>query len=137
MDENRIWSDDQNYILQAFSQEFQKRFSMDISTNVHGAIFLSKDIPDEDNRRLTREPLVDELWFTVKQIRLLKASGLDDMHAIFYQKCWHVIAKSIFHMVNAYLHHGYLLKELNETYISLIPKKENPIKLNDFTYSLM
>lgn len=35
-------------------------------------------------------------------------------------------------MIKAFLHHGYIFKELNETFIILIPKKKNPMKVNDF-----
>lgn len=35
-------------------------------------------------------------------------------------------------MIRAFFHHGYLLKELNETNITLIQKKQNPTKVNDF-----
>lgn len=38
----------------------------------------------------------------------------------------------MFYMVRACLHRGYLLKEFNETYITLIPEKKNPLKIHDF-----
>lgn len=40
-------------------------------------------------------------------------------------------------MITAFLHQGYLLKELNEARITLIPEKKNPTKINDYrTFSL-
>lgn len=35
-------------------------------------------------------------------------------------------------MVQNFLNHGHLLKDLNRTFITLIPKKENPKKVNDY-----
>lgn len=35
-------------------------------------------------------------------------------------------------MIKAFSNHDHLLKELNGTYIILIPRKENPMKDNDF-----
>lgn len=37
-------------------------------------------------------------------------------------------------MIEAFLRHRCLLKELNKTHITFILKKENPIKVNDFRY---
>lgn len=35
-------------------------------------------------------------------------------------------------MIKAFLHRWYILRELNETYITHIPKKDNPTKVSDF-----
>lgn len=35
-------------------------------------------------------------------------------------------------MIRALSHHGHLLRELDETYITFIPKNKNPTKINDF-----
>lgn len=36
-------------------------------------------------------------------------------------------------MIRAFPHHGHLLKEFNNTHITLITKKENLTKVNDFS----
>lgn len=66
---------------------------------------------------------MDEVRLAVKQIDPLKVPGPDGMHAIFYQKIWNIMGKSIYHMIKVFLQHGYIFKELNGTYITLIPKK--------------
>lgn len=60
----------QKCILQAFTREFQKRFSKNPYNNVCLAVPLSKDIIEEDNRCLIRDPTTDEVWLAVKQISL-------------------------------------------------------------------
>lgn len=60
----------QNWIAWAFTQEFQKRFSKNPYNNVCPAVPLSKDIIEEDNRCLIRDPTTDEVWLAVKQISL-------------------------------------------------------------------
>lgn len=35
-------------------------------------------------------------------------------------------------MIRAFSHHGHDLKELSDAYITLIPKKDNPMEVNDF-----
>lgn len=44
LDKNGIWSHDQNFILQVFPREFQKRFSARPFMNIREAIPMSKDI---------------------------------------------------------------------------------------------
>lgn len=48
MDENVIWSNDQNFILQVFTQESHKWFKKDPNNNVRLAVSLSKDISKKD-----------------------------------------------------------------------------------------
>lgn len=82
-DGNGIWSDNQNVILQAFSDELYLRFKNDPNVNIHEAISLSRDILAWTNQWLTPEVKEDEVWQAVKQVGPLKAPRLDDIHAIF------------------------------------------------------
>lgn len=40
-----------------------------------------------------------------------------------YQKCWNVVDKTVYSAIRTFLHHEQLLKEIDNTYIILIPKK--------------
>lgn len=42
-----------------------------------------------------RDRTNEELRQTAYQIILVKASGLDDMHAISYKKCWYFVVENI------------------------------------------
>lgn len=61
MDEYGIWLEDHNFILQVFSQEFQKHFKKDRNNYVQMAVPFSRDISDEDNSCLTREAMMEEV----------------------------------------------------------------------------
>lgn len=67
----------------------------------------------------------------MNHITLVKAPAPDLLHAFFYKKCWNINDKNISHMIIAFLKHGYLLRELNKTHITLIPKNDNPRKVSD------
>lgn len=54
------------------------------------------------------------------------------MHAISYKKCWNVPNKNICSMVKVFLKHGRLLRDLNRTNITFIPKKDKPEKVNEY-----
>lgn len=66
----------------------------------------------------------ERLRTAVKQIGPLKASSARSMHVIFYKKYWNVIGKTIFNMIKAFVHHSHLLKEVNNTHITLTPEKK-------------
>lgn len=82
------------------------------------------DISISKNEWLTREVTENKVSQAVKQVGSLKAPGLDDLHAMFYQKYWSILNKSTFRMIKAFLFHGHLLKELNNNhYYSKLLKK--------------
>lgn len=105
-----MWSEDYDFILQVFSQEFKKYFTKDLNTNLQLVIPPSADISDQDNAWLTRGTTMEEVRQAGKQIGPLKAPGPDGMHVIFYDKTLSVTSKSIFNMIRAFLHHGVILK---------------------------
>lgn len=62
----------------------------------------------------------------------LKAPGPDGVPPIFYQKCWPQISVQITSAVLSFLNSGKLLREVNKTYIALIPKISNPTSVDHF-----
>lgn len=52
--------------------------------------------------------------------------------AAFYQENWEWIGKDIVQSALAFFQSGYMLKELNHTFITLIPKVPNPQQVGDF-----
>lgn len=61
-----------------------------------------------------------------------KALGPDGFVVGFYQKNWNWVGGYVVRMVLAFLHSETMLRELNCTYITLIPKTLYPILVNDF-----
>ena len=52
--------------------------------------------------------------------------------SIFFQKFWHILKSDIIKAIRSFLHSGHMLKTVNHTIISLIPKVENPIQVKQF-----
>lgn len=82
----------------------------------------------------TRAATDEEITKVVRQISPLKTPGLDGVHDIFYKNCWSIINKNFCRMSRAFLKHGRFLPDLNRTNITLIPKKNNPEKVNDYRH---
>lgn len=79
---------------------------------------------------------------TNDQVRILEmlASALnlsnpqapDGTPPIFFQHNWDLLGPDVIRSVNSFLHSGFILKEQNKTFITLIPKKDRPQETRDF-----
>ena len=61
-----------------------------------------------------------------------KAPGPDGFNGFFFKRVWHIIVEDIVSSVQSFFDSGHMIKELNTTAISLIPKVSNPTRLSDF-----
>lgn len=57
---------------------------------------------EADNEWLTRDATDEEIRQVVNQISPHKAPGSDSMHAVFYNKCYHIVGKNICLMIRAF-----------------------------------
>lgn len=73
-----------------------------------------------------------EIENAVFQIDGHKSPGPDGMPAIFYQHYWPEVGNDLIDMVASFLNRGFLLKELNKTIITLIPKGDSQESFKDF-----
>ena len=87
----------------------------------------------------------EEIVLAVNQLGPLKTLGPDGIPAAFYQKFWSTVRIDIINMIKAFFHSGFMLKSLNHTFITLIPKVPNlekvtqfrPIALCNVTYKII
>ena len=62
----------------------------------------------------------------------LKSPGPDGTPPFFFQHNWDLVGADVIRSVKAFLHSGFILKEQNKTFITLIPKKDRPQNSRDF-----
>ncbi|XP_074287677.1 uncharacterized protein LOC141612827 [Silene latifolia] len=93
---------------------------------------INKTVHGDDCDVLSRPFTAQEVRTTVFQMGALKSPGPDGIPAIFYQKCWYFIKKDVTTAVLSVLNSGMVLKEHNRTFITLIPKCDNPEKVGDY-----
>ena len=74
----------------------------------------------------------EEITLAVNQMGPLKTLGSNGIPTAFYQKYWNTVRIDITNMVKAFLHSGFMLKSLNHTFITLIPKLPNPERGSQF-----
>lgn len=74
----------------------------------------------------------EEIETTVFQLGPYKAPRSNGIPALFYQEYWNTVKFDIFNTVHAFFHSSSLLKSLNHTYITLIPKTALPNDVHHF-----
>jgi hypothetical protein len=50
----------------------------------------------------------------------------------FMKKCWLVIYQEFYNMYSGFFDNGICLQSINDSYITLVPKVQNPTTINDF-----
>lgn len=83
---------------------------------------LNHVVTDGMNEILDREPSGEEIKEALFQMHPNKAPGIDGMHALFFQKFWHIVGSDIIDFVQNWWKGRVNLNEANKTYIALIPK---------------
>nr|GEY88361.1 hypothetical protein [Tanacetum cinerariifolium] len=61
-----------------------------------------------------------------------KAPGPDGFTSTFFKKGWEVVGNDVCNAVWDFFSNGYILKEINHTFLALIPKVTTPLKVNDY-----
>lgn len=87
----------------------------------------------------------EEIECTDFQLGPHKAPSLDGIPAFFYQEFWRIVKNDIINSSPAFFHSDFLLKSLNHTYITLIPKdpyleevsRFRPISLCNIIYKVL
>ncbi|XP_026396153.1 uncharacterized protein LOC113290782 [Papaver somniferum] len=89
-------------------------------------------INSEDNSLLTRIPSQEEIFSTLKSMQNWSVPGPEGFQAGFYKSQWDTVGTDVCQMVSIFFETKHILKQINNTYISLIPKKKKCISAADY-----
>ncbi|GJU18554.1 hypothetical protein Tco_1146520 [Tanacetum coccineum] len=81
---------------------------------------------------MVRDVSNDEVRSVIFSIGDDRAPGPNGCTAAFFKKAWDMVGGDITYVVRDFFSKGKLLKELNHTIISLIPKVTTPTRINDY-----
>nr|XP_027093548.1 uncharacterized protein LOC113713943 [Coffea arabica] len=84
------------------------------------------------NANLTKPVDEGEIRSALFSMNPDKAPGVDGMPPIFFQKFWNIVKKDLVGAVQTFFHTSHLLKSVNHTAISLIPKILIPTSLKHY-----
>nr|GEY38171.1 hypothetical protein [Tanacetum cinerariifolium] len=92
----------------------------------------SKVLSDSDAEYINRSVTDDEIRKALFEIDGNKAPGPDGYSAQFFKHAWNVVGSEVCMAVKDFFKNGKILKEINATIISLVPKIDTPLKVFDF-----
>uniref|UniRef100_A0A2N9G2U3 CCHC-type domain-containing protein n=1 Tax=Fagus sylvatica TaxID=28930 RepID=A0A2N9G2U3_FAGSY len=84
------------------------------------------------NVDLCNIPTVDEIIRVIFYMQDLKAPGPDGLPPLFYKKFWPTVSSNVINAVQDFFVEWTMLKELNSTFIVLIPNTQNPTSVNHY-----
>ncbi|KAL2251582.1 UNVERIFIED_CONTAM: hypothetical protein Sindi_2280500 [Sesamum indicum] len=89
-------------------------------------------LTEEDGCKLTKLMTPDEVKLAIFYIAEDKAPGPDSYSSGFCKASWSVVGKEVTQAIFQFFSMGKLLKQVNSTLLSLIPKVHNPTLVVDF-----
>jgi hypothetical protein len=87
-------------------------------------------ISTEENENLCRVPSAEEIRTIVFEMHSLKAPGPDGFPGLFYRSYWPRVGDQVIAAVQSFFRDGWMLTELNQTFISLISKRQCACNFN-------
>jgi hypothetical protein len=74
-------------------------------------------------------PKIDNV---VKNLPIDKSPGLDEFNNEFIKRCWSIIKQDFYNICFAFHSGEVCLQSINGSFITLIPKVDDPLRINDF-----
>ena len=128
-----IWCDSKEGIVQTTTSYFEDIYTSTHPTRMEEVTNLVQAmVSKEMNEDLTKEFTVEEVRAALRQMHPTKAPGPDGMSTVFYQKYWDIIGSDVSNMVLNVLNSNASLSDINNTYITLVPKINMPNRMKDF-----
>ena len=133
-DEHGRWCKEKESIAQVAVAYFENIYTIAYPTWVEEVVAaIPTRVLKDMNESLTHAFTREEVAIALKQIHPTKAPRPDGMSAFFYyQKYWNIVGNNVTNVVLNVLNHSLPIIEINKTYISLIPKTNNPKKMTKF-----
>lgn len=129
---NGIWEENPEKVKEEVVRHFRNRFASLDNIQVSFPIMPQKTLSNFDCEWLEREFSLDEIKQAVWDCGGDKSPGPDGFNFRFIKAIWSTITDDIKQFVDDFYSHGKLVKGLNSSFITLIPKKQSPQTLDDF-----
>ena len=118
----QIW-DTPNDVGNAFVEYFFTLFTGGSVGDVNPCIQpIERRVTEAMNVDLIRSFAMEEIEIALFQLGPLTAPGPDGLNACFYQTNWLTMREEVCHVILDILNVGVMPKDLNMTYVTLIPK---------------
>jgi hypothetical protein len=94
---------------------------------------LDELLQSQEGLETLQEPFQkEEIDGIIQNLSLGKSPRLDGFNTDFMRKCWYIISQYFYDMCSGFYNNYICLQSINCSYITMIPKIDNPIKVSDF-----
>jgi mannosylglycoprotein endo-beta-mannosidase len=122
-----------NYEIFNSAPSFYKTlFNQESYWNTFPKLVVKKFLTERSQSWLIREISTTEVKEALFQMEGDKAPGPDGFNASFYQHNWNTVGGDVTDVVLSFFKSGKLLKQVNHTFLALVPKSADSSSLNDF-----
>lgn len=91
-----------------------------------------KKLSEEQKRTLHMNFGADEIKYALFSIPDEKSPSIDGFSNHFYKNAWEIVGEDIIDAIQDFFRHGKLVKEINITAITLVPKVKCPPSVGDY-----
>jgi len=126
------WCEEPEKVKEEIKNIFRIRFSDDSNVNVRLDNIGFPLINSEDNNLLISRFSKEEIWEAIWDCDSSKSPGPDGFNFNFIKQAWDIIKMDILRAVNCFHSCGNWPTGSNASFISLIPKTENPQQLEEY-----
>jgi len=121
------WIEDDKDINLKFIEDYSKRFKSNFTRpRIVPELGLPKLITQSINDTLIRLPTMQEIKSVIWDFDPNKTPGLDGFGVGFFQEYWDIIKDDLVATIHEFFTHDKLLRQINHTFITLIPKVNQP-----------
>jgi hypothetical protein len=114
-----------------FWHEFKRRLGSTVETTMQ--VDLQDLVQRHDNLDFLCNPFsIVEIDKVILDLPYDKAPRPYGFNNLFFKKSWHIIIRDMYRLCQDFYNHVADLKSINHSYITLVPKKDNPETVHDF-----
>ena len=133
LDDQGVWHREEDAVSALLVSYYESLFTSSDPHNLDSVLDGVQAVVTKDmNAKLLETYTTEEVAVAIKEMALLKAPGPDGMPPLFFQTYWPDIGMDITEAVLSSLNLSSLLKSINHTFISIIPKVKNPESVTGF-----
>ncbi|GKV39565.1 hypothetical protein SLEP1_g47323 [Rubroshorea leprosula] len=129
---DRQWVEEPEMVKKAAVEYFQKMFCGESWNRPKPSSITFKQITEEMRAWLERPFSAEEIEDGLKNCEGNKAPGPDGYNFNFIKFAWNSLKEDFVSFFGEFHQHGRLVKGLNSSFLTLIPKKLNSVELKDF-----
>ncbi|XP_062011846.1 uncharacterized protein LOC133728442 [Rosa rugosa] len=139
--------DDVNILRDHVVQHFTSAFSDDENIDDTGLVenIIPSMVSDSENGSLLAIPSTEDVKGVVFSMNADSALGSDGYTGHFFQACWDVVGLDVVRAVRSFFQSGYILPNLNSSFVALIPNVQEanvitqfwPIAMANFSFKII